>query len=176
MSINFKLSNKYQKLIFTFVLPFYTFNLLPLKEEYGSGAYWTALITAVVLIVAYNFLFIKQLSEFLVNKHSSAEIIGEFGIIVLIGIFNIILFAGIYFSFGVVEGVNPDNSPLISQGSYINSIYFSIVTWTTLGYGDFKPLEDLRLIAALQAFIGYVYMALLVGIFLNFSKIEIDKK
>ncbi len=43
-------------------------------------------------------------------------------------------------------------------------LYFSTVTWTTLGYGDFRPTEDARIWAAAEAFIGYIYMGILVGI------------
>jgi hypothetical protein len=41
--------------------------------------------------------------------------------------------------------------------------YFSVVTWTTLGYGDFRPTAALRLIAASEAILGYFAMALFVA-------------
>jgi prepilin signal peptidase PulO-like enzyme (type II secretory pathway) len=41
--------------------------------------------------------------------------------------------------------------------------YFSLVTWTTLGYGDFRPTAALRLIAGSEAILGYFSMALFVG-------------
>jgi hypothetical protein len=41
--------------------------------------------------------------------------------------------------------------------------YFSLVTWTTLGYGDFRPTAAMRLIAASEAILGYVSMALFIG-------------
>lgn len=44
------------------------------------------------------------------------------------------------------------------------ALYFSVVTWTTLGYGDLQPLPEDRLIAAFAAFMGYFYMALLTGL------------
>lgn len=51
-----------------------------------------------------------------------------------------------------------------------DALYFSVVTWTTLGYGDFKPLPDYRLFAALEALLGYVYMGLIVGILASVFK------
>lgn len=42
--------------------------------------------------------------------------------------------------------------------------YFSIVTFTTLGYGDIYPPDDLRIFAATQALLGYVYLGLVVGL------------
>lgn len=44
-----------------------------------------------------------------------------------------------------------------------DALYFSIVTWTTLGYGDFQPVESLRLLAAFQALLGTLFIPLLVA-------------
>ena len=48
-------------------------------------------------------------------------------------------------------------------------VYFSIVTWTTLGYGDFQPLQNIRMIAASEALMGYFYMGLFLGVFMKSS-------
>tara|TARA_R110001599_G_scaffold337890_1_gene556594 strand:+ start:777 stop:1235 length:459 start_codon:yes stop_codon:yes gene_type:complete len=50
---------------------------------------------------------------------------------------------------------------------FVSALYFSVVTWTTLGFGDFQPVENLRLWAAGQALFGYVFMAILVALFLQ---------
>lgn len=50
---------------------------------------------------------------------------------------------------------------------FASALYFSVVTWTTLGFGDFQPVENLRLWAAGQALFGYVFMAILVALFLH---------
>lgn len=41
--------------------------------------------------------------------------------------------------------------------------YFSAVTFSTLGYGDFRPCPDIRLIAAFQAIFGNLHLGLIVG-------------
>lgn len=46
-------------------------------------------------------------------------------------------------------------------------LYFSIATWTTLGYGDFYPTADARMLAASEAALGYVGMGLLITLFYN---------
>jgi len=51
------------------------------------------------------------------------------------------------------------NEPL-EYHSFWNSLYFSIVTFTTLGYGDFHAVGAMRYIAALESFIGAALMAL----------------
>lgn len=50
---------------------------------------------------------------------------------------------------------------------FSSALYFSVVTWTTLGFGDFQPVEELRLWAAGQALFGYIFMAILVALFLQ---------
>ena len=40
--------------------------------------------------------------------------------------------------------------------SFRDSLYFSITTWTTLGYGDFAPIADMRLVTSIQAMTGLI--------------------
>ena len=50
--------------------------------------------------------------------------------------------------------------------NFLDSLYFSTITFTTLGYGDFRPLEGLgRILAGSEAFIGAFMMALFVYTF-----------
>lgn len=43
------------------------------------------------------------------------------------------------------------------------AVYFSAVTFSTLGYGDFQPSGNIRLFAALQAILGNLHLGLIVG-------------
>ena len=70
----------------------------------------------------------------------------------------IILFAGIYGAYGLATYPSPDTQ---------TTIYFSTVTWTTLGYGDFSAIGELRLLAAGQAVIGYIFLGLIVGLLIE---------
>ncbi len=47
-----------------------------------------------------------------------------------------------------------------TEPSFISSLYFSIVTFTTLGYGDFHATGAWRILAALESFIGAALTAL----------------
>jgi len=50
--------------------------------------------------------------------------------------------------------------------NFPDSLYFSLITFTTLGYGDFRPLEGWgRILAGSEAFIGAFTMALFVYAF-----------
>ena len=44
--------------------------------------------------------------------------------------------------------------------SFLDALYFSVVTFTTLGYGDYHAIGYMRYIAAAEAFIGAALTAL----------------
>jgi hypothetical protein len=73
-------------------------------------------------------------------------------------------FTGIY----RVVGINaPPGSPEAARGQAItrdagDCLYFTIVTWTSLGYGDFSPTPAARPYAALEGIVGYVFMAFFI--------------
>lgn len=81
-----------------------------------------------------------------------------YGIFVVIVVFT---YAGIYSQHGILLDTDKGTETV---HSFVDSLYFSIVTWTTLGYGDFSPTKDLRLIAAIEALLGFLYMGLFVGV------------
>lgn len=43
------------------------------------------------------------------------------------------------------------------------SLYFSIVTWTTLGYGDYIPTEAVQLFAAFEALLGTIFLPIVLA-------------
>jgi hypothetical protein len=44
-----------------------------------------------------------------------------------------------------------------------DALYFSMVTFTTLGYGDLTPNDQFKIVAAGQAVLGYITLGLIVG-------------
>jgi hypothetical protein len=42
-------------------------------------------------------------------------------------------------------------------------LYFSIITWTTVGYGDIIPSPETRLYAGIEALSGYVFMGIFIS-------------
>jgi hypothetical protein len=66
------------------------------------------------------------------------------------------------------EGADPSDYLLISQ-DFWTSLYFSVVTLTTLGYGDFQPLPQFRILAAFEAMSGYLILGLVVGLLIDFG-------
>ena len=47
---------------------------------------------------------------------------------------------------------------------FADHLYFSVVTFTTLGYGDFLPTGTTRFIATFEALLGYAYFAVIIGL------------
>ena len=60
---------------------------------------------------------------------------------------------------GAGEAVGEQIVPL--QG-YLNYLYFSVVTFTTLGYGDFRPIGGCRVLASIEALLGIFFVALFI--------------
>lgn len=50
------------------------------------------------------------------------------------------------------------------------ALYFSVVTFTTLGYGDYSPSEALRPISAFQALLGFTFIPLFIAELIKFSQ------
>ncbi|MFT7356098.1 MAG: hypothetical protein ACI92T_003149 [Pseudoalteromonas distincta] len=87
-------------------------------------------------------------------------------------IYILILYVILVFSFAFIYWLNPNfwDEPL----SFIKSFYFSVITITTLGYGDITPKSDsAMLLTSVEALLGIF----VIGIYLNaiahnFSKNE----
>ena len=77
-----------------------------------------------------------------------------------------------YFIFGVnyydeVLKFNPDANLAENLTTFFMATYYSVVTFTTLGYGDITPFGITRFIAVLEAFLGSFTIALFVVVFVK---------
>lgn len=98
---------------------------------------------------------------------------GEDPLRVVIFSWVLILFSAIfYYFFGLRFGGNFQVFSLeqsLEQNIifFFECLYYSVVTFTTLGYGDFIPIGFSRVIAALEAFTGSFTIALFVVVFVK---------
>lgn len=91
---------------------------------------------------------------------------------VLFSMYLILISAIMYFLFGVNhsgEIIQIDLSKPFFDNveSFFMTLYYSVVTFTTLGYGDITPFGVTRFFAALEAFIGSFTIALFVVVFVK---------
>ena len=83
--------------------------------------------------------------------------------VIMSAILIITLFAFLFMNPGISNVVGIEE---ITSNNFFDCLYFSTITFTTLGYGDFRPLEGLgRILAGSEAFIGAFMMALFVYTF-----------
>lgn len=92
--------------------------------------------------------------------------------VVLFSLFSIFTFAIIFFLIGITDGSSDirfsSASPLLENiQNFLYTTYFSVVTFTTLGYGDLAPTGWARSFAAIEAFLGSFTLALFVVVFVK---------
>jgi hypothetical protein len=66
-------------------------------------------------------------------------------------------YSDIYMRLGIVEGA----SSIVHDRE--SCLYFSIITFTTVGYGDYHPTHDGRMVAATEALTGYVFFGVFIS-------------
>lgn len=89
-----------------------------------------------------------------------------FSICLIIFFATLYFFAGLSFS-GDSLAFDPNQSLWSNVKVYFSALYFSVVTFTTLGYGDLAPIGIARALAALEAFLGSFTLALFVVVFVK---------
>lgn len=92
--------------------------------------------------------------------------------VVIFSIFLIGVCALIYFSLGIATGdrllqLDFQQGMFNNLVMFLECLYFSVITFTTLGYGDIVPIGAARPIAAFEAFTGNFTMALFVVVFVK---------
>ncbi len=64
--------------------------------------------------------------------------------------------------------VQPLEFDIKGEGNLITYLYFSVVTFTTLGFGDVTPLNTPgKLWVMIEVILGYAMLGILIGIGLN---------
>lgn len=130
-------------LLFFLYAPFDPYLSITSSSEISSGLSFLVIIPILLFFAVWSMI-----------KHGGSVVI-LLGSLIIQASSLIVGYAGVYIAFGLENFAPPVER--------VTALYFSIVTWTTLGYGDFQPSESMRLVAASEAMLGYIYLALLVG-------------
>ncbi|NHZ85598.1 MAG: hypothetical protein GWP19_06930 [Planctomycetia bacterium] len=81
----------------------------------------------------------------------------KIGRVIFNSVLLILIYSCSYYKVGIYNDASGEIVKEIGQ-----SIYFSIVTFTTLGYGDFNPTGWIKFVAASEALFGAILIALFV--------------
>lgn len=84
---------------------------------------------------------------------------------------NIFIFAILYdLNNSLVNShIAEDNSSIEAKASLLDALYFSGITYLTIGYGDFKTVNGIgKFLAVLQGFSGVIINSVFTGIFLYY--------
>lgn len=76
----------------------------------------------------------------------------------------LVSFAAIYRRIGIIDNTHAEG---VVVHEFWTSLYYSVVTFTTLGYGDFYPQGIGRALAGMQALTGYLVLGLLASVAAN---------
>ncbi|WP_282095813.1 potassium channel family protein [Epibacterium ulvae] len=136
--------------VFTSVLRVPQVEAFDTKRLFLAAVMLMAVSTTVFIVIVLLMPF-RDRAEFRINPK---RLLGD---TIVSSLFCIAVFSLLYRSVGLVSGGNqivPDAA---------TALYFSTVTFSTLGYGDFAPSVDLRLVASAQALIGNLHLGMIVG-------------
>ncbi len=116
---------------------------------------------------AFLYLLLSRLRNLYAGK-------GRFGVEAAMAAANLALllsaFAVIYQVYGTSEATDAASfiadttvDPEGKVRSFGAALYYSLVTFTTLGYGDLQPRGVLRFVAGLETFVGYLVLGILAS-------------
>ena len=113
------------------------------------------ILPALLLIISFLFI-LKSITRN--NEVDIDTVLSAISGYILIGLlFGIIIF--------IMEMIIPGNFTNVQGLSYYDSIYFSFVTMSTLGYGDISPItQEGKSLVILTTLIGQFYMVIIMGI------------
>jgi hypothetical protein len=84
--------------------------------------------------------------------------------IIYCSIFMILFFSLIYWLNSDLISINTASGECFN---FANSLYFSTITFTTLGYGDYSPQSWLKILAAIESFLGVINTGFLLAGYAN---------
>lgn len=132
-------------------------------SEHGAGATAVAVVLTVLVIVACVLLHYEGLTllqERIGHLHLGPRrlrvLFGIVGVLLMHAV-EILLFAGGYalaLEIGQVGAIGGMGHP-----RFVDLLYFSAITYTTVGYGDLAPLGALRFMAAAESLAGFVLVS-----------------
>jgi Ion channel len=84
----------------------------------------------------------------------------------LVAFFTTLFLLALYYTYTGVQ----DGTGTVYHDPY-TCFYFTVVTWTTIGYGDFIPTPTSRPFVVLEALVSYLFTALFLALLIHTTNI-----
>lgn len=129
---------------------------------------FTSLITYEILRIVWNLL-----PQMKINPRMRVLLI--IVPIFFVHIFSIWVYAFVYLlvenftDFGTLVGIK--EKAALNYASFVERLYFSATTYTSLGFGDITPTHDLRMLASAEVLNGLV----MIGWTISFTYLTMEK-
>jgi hypothetical protein len=111
--------------------------------------------------------FLSWLVDMLCGYGERADRVIGFSLTVIFGCGLAYFLAGVEDHLGNPVGLSTTLGALDNLFEYLTCVYFSLITFTTAGYGDILPQGPIRALAATEAFVGAFSMSLFVVVFVK---------
>lgn len=140
--------------------------LVPFFVEFLFARHGLRGLSLLVYILYYVLIFVEVMQQITnPNEVTVSVIFGAF-----CGFLLLVFIAA--FSFLLMDYFSPDSFSNIASGNipvlYFQFIYFTIITLTSIGFGDILPLSDpARLLTGFYGLLGQFYMVAVVGIIIS---------
>ncbi|WP_157136847.1 ion channel [Sphingomonas sp. PAMC 26617] len=129
-----------------------------LHTVFQFGDYLTLMPSLLVILVAHQ-VFVGEVARSGMRKTAAGRWIGLF----YFGVFLCILIAAYGYIFSQI-GLHDSGSCACQTQNLGTGVFFSVITWTTVGYGDITATAPIaRFFAAAEALNGYLVLALFVA-------------
>ncbi len=147
---------------------------------------WFILIIIAFLAMLSAFVLPAEIPAFLVALtypslmyhifNESGDEGGDYGsvltFVLLFLVWIIAVFCVIYWQYGLIAS----STGQLENVSFLNAAYFSVTTWTTLGYGDFVPPQRIRHITSIQAMLGFIGMGIWIATLSHWIAYRTDRR
>lgn len=123
-----------------------------MAAEYAWSTLACALMVVITVLVHYESL--RLITDRLVPRlrvHPRHELVYVILAVFLTHALEILLFA---FPYHLLSAAGLGRIHGAIDGNFFDSLYFSLVSYTSLGFGDVYPLGGLRLLSGVEALIG----------------------
>lgn len=127
-------------------------------------------------VLGYSYLLtLPVILVFLISRESSdgLKFATQLSVFLCIVLTNQFVFASFYEEASCIQ--TPSSPPRITQAPD-DLLYFSFLTFGTLGYGDFTPVGSCRPVSATQSIFGVMAIAVLLGLLSRQFKEETKKE